>query len=50
MKCKNCKSEEFEEEIIKTSYRYNVYFEEYLKEDTVRFKCKKCGYEFFETI
>ena len=48
--CENCNSEELEEEIIKTVYRYNDYFEDYLKEDIVQFKCKKCNFIWLETI
>ena len=50
MKCEICKSEEFEEEIIKTVFTFSMYFDEYIKEDTVKFKCKKCGHEWTETI
>ena len=50
MECKNCFSEELKEEIIKTTYRYNAYFEDYLKEDLVQFKCKKCGFVWLEII
>ena len=50
MECENCKSNEIEEEIKESVYRYNDYFQEYLKEDTVQFKCKKCGYIWLESI
>lgn len=50
MECEICKSEELEEEIIKTVFTFFMYFDEYIKEDTVKFKCKKCGYEWTETI
>ena len=50
MKCENCKSDEIEEEIIETVYRYNDYFQEYLKEDMVQFKCKKCEFIWIESI
>ena len=50
MECENCKSEEFEEEILKTVYRYNDYFGDYLKEDLVQFKCKKCDFIWIEII
>lgn len=50
MYCKICKSEEFEEEVVKTVYKYFDYFDEYIKVDIVKFKCKNCGYEWGETI
>lgn len=48
MECNNCKYDEFEHEIMDTKYRYLEYFDVYVREDTVRFKCKKCGEEFIE--
>lgn len=50
MECDNCKSNELEDKLINTSYRYNDYFEEYVRESTVKFKCKKCGHEWTETF
>lgn len=50
MKCANCKLDEIEDEIIETVYRYNDYFQHYLKEDMVQFKCKKCGFIWLESI
>ena len=50
MECENCNSEVLEHVIINTNYRHNEYFDEYLKEDTVSFKCKECGYEWLETF
>ena len=48
--CEECKSKELEDKLIDTNYRYSDYFEEDIKEDTVKFKCKKCGYEWIEVI
>lgn len=50
MKCESCNSEVLEQKIVNTDYRYSACFDEYLKEDTVKFKCKKCGYEWLETF
>lgn len=48
--CEECKSKELEDKLIDTNYRYSDYFEEDIKEDTVKFKCKKCGYEWIEVF
>lgn len=48
--CEQCKSKNVEDKLIRTNYRYSDYFEEDIKEDTVKFKCKKCGYEWIEVI
>ena len=48
--CEECKSKELEDKLIDTNYRYTDYFEEDIKEDTVKFKCKKCGYEWIEVF
>ena len=48
--CEECKSKELEDKLIDTNYRYSNYFEEDIKEDTVKFKCKKCGYEWIEVF
>ncbi|WP_195618633.1 hypothetical protein [Clostridium paraputrificum] len=50
MECENYNSNDLTSEIIKTDYIYNSYFNNYLKEDAVKFKCNKCGYEWIETI
>lgn len=50
MVCEQCKSKNVEDKLIRTNYRYSDYFEEDIKEDTVKFKCKKCGYEWIEVI
>lgn len=46
MECNKCRLEE----IVKTEYPFFAYIEEYIKVDTAKFKCKKCGYEWLETI
>lgn len=48
--CEQCKSKNVEDKLIRTNYRYSDYFEEDIKEDTVKFKCKKCGYEWIEVF
>ena len=48
--CEECKSKELEDKLIDTNYKYSDYFEEDIKEDAVKFKCKKCGYEWIEVI
>lgn len=48
MECDKCKSKELDSKSINTNYRYSDYFEEYVKEDTVKFKCTECGYEWTE--
>lgn len=50
MECESCNSNDLTSEVIKTDYKYNSYFDDYLKEDTVEFKCNKCGCESIETI
>ena len=48
--CEQCKSKNVEDKLIRTNYRYSDYFEEDIKEDTVKFKCRECGYEWIETF
>lgn len=50
MECNECQSKELEDELIDTEYVYNSYFEEDIETCTVKIKCKKCGYEWIETI
>lgn len=48
MECEKCKSKKVDDVLIGTHYRYSDYFEDYIKEDTVRFKCKDCGHKWIE--
>ena len=48
--CKKCKSKKLEDKLICTNYVYNDYFKRDIKIDTVKVKCKKCGYEWIEVI
>lgn len=50
MVCEQCKSKNVEDKLIRTNYRYSDYFEDYIKEDDVKFKCRECGYEWIETF
>ena len=50
MECEKCRSKELDDKIIDTDYRYSDYFEEYIKEDTVEFKCRNCGHKWKETF
>lgn len=45
MECEKCGSIDIENTLIKTNYRYFDYFDEYIPESKINFKCKKCGYE-----
>ena len=48
--CEQCKSKNVEDKLICTNYRYSDYFEDYIKEDNVKFKCRECGYEWIEVF
>lgn len=50
MKCESCNSSNLKDELVNTDYRYSSYFNEYLKEDTVKFTCKNCGHEWYESF
>lgn len=50
MECEKCNSKDLKSEVIKTNYRYSDYFDEYIKEDIVKLKCKNCGYEWEECV